>query len=195
MAAWHPVRVTEPLPRSRATVFVQVLVAALFLAVIGGSVGLVLGLRDRDPASGRAGGDGRNTSVPGTGPQQTGPTGAGGPTGPTGASGGSSGVPCPDEVGQQAGRGDLAQVLHVQTVQSEAWICRDGEGALYYAGHRFSDDGRLFLSAVREEGDEYVATNVGDAGTTVYRVSRQHLVIENIGGGEPEVQPVINSDG
>lgn len=200
--AWHAVWVTEPLPRSRATVFVQVLVAALFLAVIGGSVGLALGLRDRDRADDRGSGDRGNSATgggqnqPGGGQDQSG----GSPSQPgSGASepgdGGSSPASCPPEAARQAGRDDLVQVLHIETVQSEVWICRDDQGGLYYQGRRFSDDGRLFLSDVQQEGDEYVATNVSDQGKTIYRVSREKLVIEDAGGGPPDEQQVINSDG
>jgi hypothetical protein len=169
--ACDPIRVTEPLPRSRGTVVMQVLVAALFLAVIGGSVGLALGLRDRDGTGGARQGNGA--------------TGAGETAAP------SDGLPstlCPPRVSRQAGRGELAQVLYIQTKYSEVWICRDDGGALYYQGHRLTRDDWLFLSDVRQDGDEYLATSRD--GTTVYQVSRQQLVIKNDGGGEAETQPV-----
>jgi hypothetical protein len=169
--------VTEPQPRSRGTVFVQVLVAALFLAVIGGSVGLALGLSERDQDGNR--GNGRGASATGGGTSQ-----------PGGAS--PSSMPCPDRVAKAAGRDYLAQVLFIQTDFSEVWICRDGGSALYYQGHRLSRDDWLFLTDVRQEGEEYVAT--GQDGATVYRVSREKLLIVPP-GGKPEEQPVINSDG
>jgi hypothetical protein len=171
--------VTEPLPRSRGTVFVQVLVAAVFLAVIGGAVGLALGLRDRD------GGDDPGSSGRGSATDGGGTTQPGGESPPS--------RPCPEDANQQAGRGDLAQVLYIQTEFSEVWICRDGGGALYYQGHRFTRDDRLFIPDVEQRGDEYVATNATDQ--TVYRVSRAKLVIVKPGGGKAEEQRVINSDG
>lgn len=168
---------TEPPPRSRATVFVQVLVAALFLAVIGGSVGLALGLRERDERD-------RGNTVADPGETQPG----------SGSPSADPSTPCPDEAERRAGRGDLAQVLHIETEASEVWICQAGDGTLYYLGRRFSDDARQFLPEVEQQGDEYVATNPTGEGTTFYRVSREQLVIDD-GGGEPEVQPVVAVDG
>jgi hypothetical protein len=181
---------TEPPPRSSGIVFLQVLVAALFLAVIGGSVGLALGLRARDQGN-TAADPGRTR--PGVGSPTTGPT-TGLTTSPITGPTADPSANCPDEVGQRAGQGVLAQVLHIQTEDSEVWICRAGDGALYYLGRRFSDGAQQFLSDVRQRGDEYIATNATGQGTTVYRVSRERLVIED-GAGEPEVQPVVGVDG
>jgi hypothetical protein len=188
VGAWHPVRVTEPLPRSRGTVLMQVLVAAVFLAVIGGSVGLALGLRERDQGTSGAGDGGR--AVQQTQEQQAPPDQ---PTGQRSSSGGSS-PPCEERIQRQAGRTDLVQVLYIQTKLSEVWICRDDSGALYYQGHRFGKNDRLFLTDVEQRGDGYVATNATGDGTTVYRVSRQQLVIDNL-DGDPEVQPVVSAAG
>jgi hypothetical protein len=182
--AWHAIQMTEPLPRSRGTVFTQVLVAAVFLAVIGGSVGLALGLRSRDNTG--AGGGGRTAQQT---PEQQIPPGL--PDGENPSAGPSS-VPCEERIEQQAGRGDLVRVRYLKTEQSEVWICRDDGGGLYYQGHRFSPEGRLFLTGVERQGDEYVATS-GD-GTTVYRVSREQLVID-VGDGQPEVQPATGTGG
>lgn len=180
--ACDPIRVTEPLPRSRGTVVVQVLVAALFLAVIGGSVGLALGLRDRDGGGGaRQGGGATQAGQPRGSQTQAGDTPRPSDTRPS--------TPCPNGIAEQADRGALAQVLYIRTKFSEVWICRDDAGALYYQGHRLSRDDWLFLTDVRREGEEYLATSLD--GKTVYHVSRQQLVIENAGGGEPEEQPVV----
>lgn len=175
---------TEPLPRARGTVFLQVLVAALFLAVIGGSVGLAIGLREREQgATGGTSGQGQDQPTqqeqisqgqPGTGSPPSEP----------------SAEACPGRIGRQAGRDDLAQVLYLQTAQSEVWICRDGGGGLYYQGYRYSDKGWLFLTDVQQEGDEYVATNpTGDA-PTMYRVSPAGLKIEHSDGSTEEQQAV-----
>jgi hypothetical protein len=174
---------TEPLPRSRGTVFLQVLVAAVFLAVIGGSVGLAVGLRERD--RGHPGGTAQTQDQPTQQEQIPGnQPGASSPSGPS----------CPDRVSQKAGRNDLAQALYLQTERSEVWICRDGDGAVYYLGHRFSDEGWLVLTGVRQDGDEYVASNATADGTTVYRVSPARLKIE-YSDGRTEEQPALDAGG
>jgi hypothetical protein len=188
--AWHAVRVTEPLARSRGTVFLQVLVAALFLAVIGGSVGLAVGLRDRDHGNTGAEQTGGPTQGQQTQqeqiPQSQPETGS--------PSGDSSAGSCPERMGRDAGREDLTPVLYIETAQSEAWICQDGGGALYYQGHRFSDDGWQFLAEVRRDGVEYVATNYDTDPPTEYHVSRELLTIDT-GDGTPEEQPAIGAGG
>jgi hypothetical protein len=179
---------TEPLPRSRGTVFMQVLVAALFLAVIGGSAGLALGLRERDRDNGDGGRTAQHTQKQRIPPNQPSQPGVEGP------SAGASSVPCEEGIKRQAGRRDLVQMLYIQTKLSEVWICRDGDGALYYQGHRLSPEGRLFLTDVEQQGDGYLATNFSRSGTTTYRVSRDQLVIDN-GPGDPDVQPVVSASG
>jgi hypothetical protein len=173
--------VTEPLPRSRGTVFLQVLVAALFLAVIGGSVGLAVGLRDREHGGTSRQGQDQPTQqeqIPQTQPETRSPSGE------------PSAESCPEGTGRQAGRDDLAQELYLQTAQSEVWICRDGGGGLYYQGHRYSDERWLFLTGVEQDGDEYVATNPTGEAPTVYRVSPAGLKIEYSDGRTEEQQAV-----
>jgi hypothetical protein len=177
-------------------VFAQVLVAALFLAVIGGSVGLVLGLRDRAGNQNTRGlniGSGQ-TSSPTQGGGQT-PS----PTDTPGSSASASASACPQQTVAAAGQGALVRLLYIQTATSEVWICQDAQGDLFYQGHRGQpgealDEGNnaLFLTQGAPEGDGYVATNPkGKGGTTTYHVTHQDLKIDNPGTNADEDQPVV----
>jgi hypothetical protein len=179
-------------------VFAQVLVAALFLAVIGGSVGLVLGLRDQTgnhdagrtgsptPAGNRGPGGGQTSYATGTPSNSASPSYGGGSA-------------CPQQTVAAAGQGALVRLLYIQTAASEVWICQDAQGDLFYQGHRgqpgealVEDVNALFLTQVAPEGDGYVATNPkGKGGITKYHVTRQHLKIDNPGTAADEDQPVL----
>jgi hypothetical protein len=187
--------VTEPPPpRSRGTAFLQVLVAALFLAVIGASAGLALGLRerDRDDSAGRDA-DRTAQQVPPTTPAWS-PSPAEPEVGKPTISPTPPAAACEQRVVAQVGRKDLTQVLYLETELSEVWICRNGIGALYYVGLRLSDEAWLVLTDVEEQAEEYVATNVAEGARTVYRVSAQRLVIDTADGGT-EVQDAVSAGG
>lgn len=186
------------------------LIAAVFLAVIGGSVGLTLGLRDRDRDTTGAAAQTTQQPVPawsaspqGRSPAVVEPSQP--PATPTpaevGAPGGASGA-CPDAIRRYAGRTDLVQVHYLQTNLSEVWICRDSGGGLYFQGHRGGPEDRpiqasgqdwLFLTDVKqkdEAGNVYVAVN----GAWTYVVSPELLKI--IGAdGKTETQPAITPSG
>jgi hypothetical protein len=190
--------VTAP-PTQRAhrpAVAGPVAVAAVFLAIIGGSVGFVLGDRadraeqvanqsqdtgeqpadqNQDPAA--------DPAPPPPEPQQP-DNGTEQPT---------DGEHCPDHTVRLAHRagssGDLDLKLYLHTNRSEVWICVDGSGTLFYQGHRGSPGQRLvegknalFLTTVETEGDGYKATNAD----TTYHVTSEKLVIERHGNREEE---------
>jgi hypothetical protein len=183
-------------PRSGGTVFAQVLVAALFLAVIGGSVGLVLGLRD-NAGTGKPGAD-RGSSSPADN-QGQGSGQSPSPSDTPGSSASPSGSACPQQAVTAAGQGALVRLLYIQTATSEVWICQDTQGDLFYQGHRgqpgealVEGTNALFLTQVAPEGDGYVATNPkGTNGITTYHVTRQDLKIDNPGTSADEDQPVL----
>ncbi len=161
----------------------QVLVAALFLAVIGGSVGLAVGLRDRDrddttrtQGSGGTSQATQEEQVPATLPSDT----------VTGSPSAGAATVCQE----QARRDDLTEVLYLETQQSEVRICQDGGGLLYYVGHRLSDETWLVLNDVERRAEEYVATNDSSDPPTVYRVSAARLVI-NYPDGRSETQGAV----
>jgi hypothetical protein len=172
------------MPRSGGTVFLQVLVAAVFLAVIGGSVGLALGLRDRDRhhnAARDGGGTTQAAQIPQSQPETSSPASQ------------STAIACDQRVEQQARRDDLVQELYLKTELSEVWICRDGAGGLYYQGHRYSDNTWLFLPGVKQQGEDFVAINQAGGGT-LYRVSKQQLIIATP-DGEEETQEATGPGG
>jgi hypothetical protein len=157
-----------------------VFLAVLFLAVLGSSVGYLAGRQVQAHREAQQGGD------------QTGGDQTGGSTpSPT-----SSGKHCPTVSERDAGR-TLIQILYIETAKSEAWICKDADGGLWYQGHGKagnidSNEYGILLPQVRDNGDgSYVASNATSAGTTKYVVSRKSLVIETPGQTLP-AEPAIN---
>ena len=163
------------------------LLAVIFLAVLGGGVGFSLGTLAKhqhntaatqgDQGGGQTGQD--NSTGQGNG------TGGGNGTGTGGGQNGKK--PCPQHTVDQAGAGPLTQLLHLRTDQSDVWICQAEDGALYYQGHRgppgedlVENKNALFLpSAQRENGNGYVATNTDQNGRiTEYHVTADRLLIK-----------------
>ena len=180
-------------PPPRRPLFFPVVIATVFLSIIGMSAGLVLGARARQ--------DARNATP--TTPTPTTPA-ADGPTTdlwtPT-AEAPSPGAPCRPETqvqGRRAGAdGVLRTVLHLRTTQATVWICADADDRLYYHANRGGEDaewvdGRtaLFLPHVVASGDGYQARSTDAEGrATVFDVTRQQLTIRHP-GGRTEVQRV-----
>lgn len=177
---------------TRRPVVGPLLLALLFLAVIGGSTGVILG-RTQAKSAGAKGG-----ATPSGGTEYPPPTQTQRPD-PS-----PSREPCLDHTEQlarqQGSAGGLLVVLYIQTTASEAWICRDSAGRLWYQGHTGTATDRdlvehknaLFLSQVGEESGGYVATNPGTGTRTEYHVSRQKLVVDYIPGDGFE-EPVVES--
>ncbi|MEH1130347.1 hypothetical protein [Micromonospora sp. CPCC 206061] len=168
----------EPTPRPR--VVGPLLVALMFLAVIGASVGFVLGTRD--------GGDSPDTS---NSADISNDTGAGRhtdePFTPSPLPSPSS-TACPVHTQQQAGK-ELTQVLYVRTDRSEVWICVDADEALYYQGHSgqpgeelIDGTNAIFLTDVEPTQFGYRARNTSGASVTEYLVSSRELIIQTPNG-------------
>ncbi|GIJ52164.1 hypothetical protein Val02_90500 [Virgisporangium aliadipatigenens] len=174
---------TADRPGGRSTTFVVVL-ALVFLTVLGASVGVIL-------AKSKGAGD-SNTGAPpfdaasSAPPQAT----AGASKAPGGGSSG-GGYPaavkdqCPKQTRDATGIANLIAVRSIVTDKSEAWICKSPDNKLFYQGHRrgkpftaaMSNDS-ICLSDVTRDGDAYVATNVGnDGATTKYYVGHDYLRI------------------
>jgi hypothetical protein len=144
-----------------------VVIATIFLIIIGMSAGLALGSRDKRNAQNTRAGDSPATAV-------TTPT----PARP-------SGTPCREET-QRAARaagaqGELTIVLLLRTRSSAVWICADQAGRLYYHANRGGEDAEwiegqtaLFLDGVQRDGDDYEVT--AHDGTT-FSVNKQRLRI------------------
>jgi hypothetical protein len=162
------------------------LVALVLLAVLGGSVGWLVGGRVLD-ARARAGGP--SGSSPGTVPtSDPGASPAGGPRCPTHTQ---------DLAAAAGAAGDLAEVLYIRTAAAQVWICRDSAGTLFYQGSRAGVDAEmvegknaLFLTDVVAQDDGYVATNRVDQRVTTYTVSAAELV-QRSGTGDPDRAAVI----
>jgi hypothetical protein len=164
------------------------LLAVIFLAVLGGGVGFSLGTlskHQRNAATTQS--DGSGTSTPD----------AGNGTGTTPAVSQGSAKRCPQHTEQLAGAGQLTQLLYLRTAQSEVWICKDRNGTLYYQGHKggpgdplVEGSTALFLTDVQREQNTdngYVATNTDPAGPiTKYHVRPRRLVREYINYQTPK---------
>ena len=162
-----------------------VLLAVLFLAVLGSSVGYLAGRQVQAHREAQQGGD------------QSGGGQTGGDT-PTPTETTSSRLPgthCPDASEQYAKR-QLVQVLYIKTARSQAWICRDSGHGLWYQGHvgndsQFTDNNSILLPDVQDGGDgTYTATNGSDG--TKYIVSKKSLVIQEP-GGSPATEPAVST--
>lgn len=173
-------------PRGSGGRIFAVLLAVLFLAVLGSSVGYLAGRQVQAHREAQRTGD------------QTGGDQTGGNT-PTPTETTSSRLPgthCPNASEQDANR-QLVQVLHIKTQRSEVWICRDSGHGLWYQGHvgsdpKFTDKNSILLRDVQDGGDgTYTATNGADG--TKYIVSKKSLVIQEP-GGSPATEPAISAE-
>jgi hypothetical protein len=164
----------------RRPLFFPVVIAAVFLTIIGMSVGLVLGARAKD-----------RTAAP---PTQAGPTQVQ-PSTP-------AAEPCRPETQAAARRhdpaGTLVIVLQIRTATSAVWICADEAGRMYYHANRggveaawIEGQTALFLPDVVAYGDGYRATATDDqARVTTFDVSSERLLITHKDGRE-ENQPAV----
>ena len=190
-------------PRSRSATG-AVIIAVIFLAVLGTGVGIVLGTqqKNRDRAENTA-----SNSTPSASPspnvtvtQTTDPTDAG-------TSGGTKTKPptntksyrpttrdeCPQQTDEAAGT-SLTVKLYIRTNRSEVWIC-EGGGRLVYQGHVLgsgfpsaTSSSTLYIGTVNYEAGIYGATN----GDTRYLVSPQRLRIEK-NGSEISNEPAVDT--
>jgi hypothetical protein len=172
----EPVDLSDDLPPPRRPLFFPVVIATVFLSIIGMSAGLVLGSRHQETA-------------------QTAPTSTTlAPEHPPTTAATPAGRPCRQET-QDASRlvgavGTLTQVLLLRTRTSVVYICRDGAGSLYYHANNGGDrwienETALFLSNVVRRGDGYEATAADGA---TFSVTRERLLIVHP-DGRTEEQP------
>jgi hypothetical protein len=157
-----------------------VLIAAVLLAAVGASVGLVMDTRAEDRAA---------TSRPG--PATPGPNRL-----PTPAPATSSAPACRAETQAAAQRfgpsGTLVVVLRIQTASSRVWICSDAAGRLFYHANRggaqtpwIEGKTALMLPDVVRFGDGYRATVPDDDDQpTTFDVSSERLLITHDDGRE-----------
>jgi hypothetical protein len=172
-----PVDLSDDLPPPRRPLFFPVVIATVFLSIIGMSAGLVLGSRDRDASRASPTSDPVTpaTSVT-TDPARN---------------------VCRPET-QAASRlvgaaGTLTPVLLLKTKTSVVYICRDEAGSLYYHANNggniwIENQTALFLPNVARRADDDYQVTAGDGAT--FSVSRKRLLIRHADGRE-EVQPAV----
>ena len=172
---------SDDLPPPRRALFFPVVIATVFLSIIGMSVGLVLGSRQKAEDR-RAERQVQQQQQQ----QQAAPT-AGAVTRP-------SGPPCLPETQDQAEllgvAGRLTQVLRLRTRTSVVYICADEAGSMYYHANNGGEtwiegETALFLPNVVRDADGYRAT-AGDGAT--FSVNKKRLFIVHKDGRE-ETQP------
>ena len=177
-----PVDLSDDLPPPRRALFFPVVIATVFLSIIGMSAGLVLGSRQKA--------EDRRADQQAIQQQQqqrqAAPTAAPTPR--------PSGPPCRPETQAQAQlvgvAGQLVQVLRLRTDTSLVYICADAAGALYYHANNGGEtwiegETALFLPNVVRDADEFRVV-AGDG--TSFSVTRKRLYIVHK-DGTPETQP------
>jgi hypothetical protein len=172
-----------------------VIIAVIFLAILGTGVGIVLGSANKKEGENVGSG---STPTP-TVTQTTGPTDSATPTGtktrtPTGTNTDSTVKPdeCPRVTQERAGA-SLSVTIYIRTAKAEVWICSGG-GRLVYQGHILgtpftaaTSNSTLFIGTVNYEAGVWAASN----GATTYFVSRDRLRQED-NGVEKVNDPVVD---
>jgi hypothetical protein len=175
------VDLSADLPPPRRQLFFPVVIATVFLSIIGMSAGLVLGDRHKrsqeaTPPAGQG-----QSSEPAVRPSPR-------------------GTPCPEQsqvIGAKRGAvGVLTIDLKLKTKSSTVWICEDEAGNLYYQGKTGGSDtpwveGKtaLFMTGVQRDGDGYAVT-ASDGNT--FSINADRLRIVHKRDGKVEWQPAVD---
>jgi hypothetical protein len=173
------VDLSDDLPPQRRPLFFPVVIATVFLSIIGMSVGLVLGSRHRQDVGETQQHQPRQQATTPVVPEAT----------------EDDRPPCRKETRDVARRfnatGTLRIALLLRTGTSAVWICEDEAGRLYYHANRGGEKARwienetaLFLPDVQRDGDGYVVT--APDGTN-FSVTRERLFIVHKDGRQ-EIQ-------
>jgi hypothetical protein len=164
------VDLSDDLPSSRRPLFFPVVIATVFLSVIGLSAGLVLSSQDKDQGQPTPGAT-NTTTVPDT-PVAT-------------------AEPCLKETQAAAQRAGAVGILRLEfklkASGSTVWICGDEAGRLYYHANRDGESARwvegetaLFLPDVQHDGDGY---KVKATDGTLFSINSKRLRIVHKDGG------------
>jgi hypothetical protein len=164
-----------------------VVIATVFLTIIGMTAGFMLGERHRRKAATNPVAD-RTTTQPG-------------PTLPPAT----DGKLCPEQTRRTAERlgfsSNLRQVMKIETANATTvWICQDDTGAYYYQGKTGGAEqplvegtNGLFLDKVRHGEDREEYTAVADNGNR-FVVNRKQLEIHFAAGKPTQIYPVVASE-
>ena len=189
--------------RPRPAIWGPVLIAAIFLAIIGGSAGWIAGGWAK-AADERAAAEDQSQDAPQDAPAvgddvpQNDPGVENGGDGNGGDAGGERPAAnrCPAHTRQLAAKngavGKLTAKFYLRTTRSHVWICADENGRLFYQGFRgrlgaaqmVEGENALFLTDVREDSDGCVAVNKAGGQVTTYRVTADRLVVTEPDGTE-----------
>jgi hypothetical protein len=182
----HPEPVTPPADPSppRRPIFFPVVIATVFLTIIGMTAGFLLGERHRQTVRASA---------------ETSPTPA--TYDPTESAVVPSGPMCPETTRSTAAKlgfsSDLRQVFRIVTDHDNVvWICADPDDNLYYQGMNGGVDAEmiegknaLFLAQVIKQGeDEYQVIAPNDHNR--FEINRKQLIVHHT-DGRNEVQKVV----
>ena len=182
-------------PRGRSATG-AVIIAVIFLAILGTGVGIVLGSANKENGDDRAGGEPTPTVTATDGPSAS-ATGGGKPTNTKTPTGGKTYAAttrdkCPEQT-QEATGTTMSVKRYIKTNRSEVWICSGG-GKTVYQGHRLdkpfpsaTSGDTLFIGSVRYEAGVYAASN----GDTTYFVGPDSLRREK-NGVEESNEPVAD---
>jgi hypothetical protein len=171
-------------PPPRRPLFFPVVIATVFLSIIGMSAGLVLGSRQQDEVR-------VTPTFPTTAPAvpET--------SSPAATTSAPDGPPCRAETQAAArlvgGAGTLTRVLLLRTRTSVVYICRDEAGSLYYHANNGGDrwvenETALFLRGVVRRDGGYEATAADGA---TFSVTSERLLIVHP-DGRTEEQPAAD---
>jgi hypothetical protein len=181
-------------PRGRSATG-AVVIAVIFLALLGTGVGLVLGSQNKKDDGGNRAGDEPSVGVSATPSVTASATGTAKPTNTRPPSGGTSFRPtvrdkCPQQTEETVGE-TMSVKRYIRTTRSEVWICTGG-GKTVYQGHQLgkpftgaTTNTTLFIGSVRFEAGIYSAVN----GDHEYFVGADRLRIEK-NGTETDNEPV-----
>jgi hypothetical protein len=175
-----------------------VTLAAVFLAIIGVSVGVVAGRR-----AVLGGGTPLSTDSPEQ-PRQPGSSTTAKSPRPSGKPGSATTVNCPDPMVDQSGY-RMTLVQYVETDLVEVWICKAaGTGKLWYQGHRKPTPTTRYPAEDLVEGQnallrdnvnehtgaerQWIVENADDGKTTTYTVSVSYVTIRQASGTEDRQQ-------
>jgi hypothetical protein len=184
-------------PRGRSATG-AVIIAVIFLAILGTGVGIVLGSANKKDGDDRAGGEPTPTATvtapasDGPSPGATKPTGTRAPSGGTKTYRATSRDRCPEQTEEAAGT-SMSVKRYIKTNRSEVWICSGGGKTVYQGrvlGSQFraaTSDTTLYIGSVEYEAGVFAAQN----GDTRYFVGPDALRIEK-NGTEISNEPVAD---